>query len=187
MVMKKSIITIGGPPGSGKSTIAKRTADRLGYDHYSSGDFMREMAKDRGLTLEELSKKAETNPEIDKKIDARNKKLADKTNIVVDSRLAFYFIPDSFSVYLDVSFDEAARRIYSDEHKKRATSGEDHNELKPLKKDIAERLASEKKRYHDLYHIDHTNHKHYDLIIDTDTKDIATVTQIVLDEYDENH
>jgi len=182
-----TIITIGGPPGSGKSTIAKRTADRLGYDHYSSGDFMREMAKRRGLTLEELSKKAETNPEIDKKIDARNKKLADKTNIVVDSRLAFYFIPDSFSVYLDVSVDEAARRIYSDEHEKRTTSGEDRDGLKPLKKDIGERLASEKKRYQDLYQLDHTNHNHYDLVIDTNTKDIATVTQLVLDGYNENH
>ena len=50
------IITISGTPGSGKSTVAKMIATKLGFKHYSTGDFMRQMAKERGISLEELSK-----------------------------------------------------------------------------------------------------------------------------------
>ena len=42
-------ITLSGMVGSGKSTNAKLFAKELGYKHYSVGDLMREMAKERGI------------------------------------------------------------------------------------------------------------------------------------------
>ena len=53
------IITISGKPGSGKSTVAKRLAAELGLTHVSAGDFMRDMATERGITVLELSAIAE--------------------------------------------------------------------------------------------------------------------------------
>ncbi len=59
------IITISGKAGSGKSTIAKQLAKKLGLKHYSTGDFMRQMAKDKGVSLLELSRIAEKDKSID--------------------------------------------------------------------------------------------------------------------------
>ncbi|PIN81309.1 cytidylate kinase, partial [Candidatus Woesearchaeota archaeon CG10_big_fil_rev_8_21_14_0_10_32_9] len=62
-------ITISGNLGSGKSTVAKMLAKDLGYSHYSTGDFMRKMAEERGITLLELGKIAENDSSIDYELD----------------------------------------------------------------------------------------------------------------------
>jgi len=49
------IITIGGEPGSGKSTVANIVAQKLGYKHYSTGDLRGEIAMRHGLTIDELN------------------------------------------------------------------------------------------------------------------------------------
>lgn len=183
--MRKEIITISGLPGSGKSTIADKVADSFGWQRFSSGDFMRDLAHERGVTLSRLSKQAEEDPEIDRLIDAKNKSLVDAKEIVIDSRLAFHFIPDSFTVFLDVDYDEAARRIHEDKKETRMRAGEDHDALEETKKQMLQRLESERKRYEDLYSIDHTNHDNYRLIVDTTNKSIEEVTQEIIDGYKE--
>jgi adenylate kinase len=48
-----------GPPGSGKGTQAKRTADRRGWVHVSTGDLLRDAVRNRtplGLTVEQVMK-----------------------------------------------------------------------------------------------------------------------------------
>lgn len=183
--MKKEIITISGLPGSGKSTIADRVAEDFEWQRFSSGDFMRDLAHERGVTLSELSRQAEDNPKIDKLIDARNKDLVDAEKIVIDSRLAFYFIPDSFTVFLSVDIDEAARRIHGDEKQTRHKAGENHEHIEKTKEDMLERIQSEKKRYEDLYGVDHTNPANYELVIDTTDKDIKEIVQQVIKSYRE--
>ena len=51
------IITISGKPGAGKTTVGKAVAARLGLEFYSMGDLRGKMASDRGLTIDELSKR----------------------------------------------------------------------------------------------------------------------------------
>ena len=53
---KKEIITIAGANGSGKSSTAKKLALQLKFKHFSSGDFMRQIARENNTTLEELAK-----------------------------------------------------------------------------------------------------------------------------------
>lgn len=178
--MKKPIITIGGLPGSGKSTIADKVAEELDWDRFSSGDFTREIAHERGITLSKLLKQAEENPEIDRAIDARNKSLADAEEIVIDSRLAFHFIPDSFAVYLVVDPEEGARRIHEDNRETRLRSGENLEAIEETKQQMTERIAGEKQRYKNLYNIDHTDPDNYDLVIDTTDKGIEEITQKVI-------
>ena len=45
------IITISGIAGSGKSTVAKLLAKKLNCKHYSVGDFMRQIAKEKNIPL----------------------------------------------------------------------------------------------------------------------------------------
>ncbi|RLE58590.1 MAG: cytidylate kinase, partial [Thermoprotei archaeon] len=62
-------ITVGGPPGSGTTTFSKELAKRLSLRYVYAGEIFRKEAKRRGLTLEEFSRLAEENPEIDRSLD----------------------------------------------------------------------------------------------------------------------
>jgi len=157
------IITLTGDMGSGKSTVGKMLAAEFGYKHYSSGDFMRELASQKGITLLELGEQAETADELDKKIDDRQVELGKiEDNFVIDGRLSWHFIPKSLKVYLKVNIDEGSKRIFNSKRKK------EHNlSLEDTKEKIILRKQSEIKRFKEYYGIDHTNESNFDLVIDT--------------------
>ena len=176
-------IAIAGMLGAGKSTVAKELAKKLNYQHFSSGDFMRQLAKERGITLDETSKIAERDKSIDEEIDKRQVKFGkEKDNFVIDGRLSWHFIPDSIKIYLDVSEEEAANRIWGDKQENRKNEGFKTKE--ELIKKIKERKASESKRYLSYYGIDHHNKKNYDFIIDTNNKPISKVISEILSKID---
>ncbi len=183
--MKKEIITITGTLGSGKSSTADLVAKELGFRRFSSGDFMRKIALDMGISLNDLSMKAQTDESIDKKIDEEVRKAGKMENIVIDSRLAFHWIPESFKVYLDLPPEIAKERILNNlkenelrrQSEESATSEEIHQK-------IISRRESEKKRYKDLYNIqDHTNKNNFDIVIDTNKNNLEQVVNIVVSEY----
>ena len=67
---------------------------KLKLKHYSTGDFMRQIAKEKSLTLLQLSKKAESDKSIDIELDKRQKDLGKtQDNFIIDSRLGWHFIP----------------------------------------------------------------------------------------------
>lgn len=193
MPMKKTIITIAGKLGSGKSTTGKQVAAALGYAHKSTGDFMRAMARERGITLEELSKIAETDLSIDTELDDHNKAVGAGERTVLDSRLGFHFIPDSFKVFLDLDPRVAARRILKDRENnpdRHAESSGGFDTEESIAASIESRLASEKKRYKEMYGIeDQTAHENFDLVINTGDPEydghIDAVVQKVIDSYNE--
>ncbi len=158
------IITISGTPGSGKSTIAKLLAKKLGYRHYSAGDFMRAMAQERDTTLEALTAKALKDRSVDDEIDKRTVELGmEEDKFVIDSRLGWHFIPNAVKILLTVSGDEAARRIFA----ARRPDEQENVTLEKTKQNIAARFASERERYKRLYGVDYTDPKNHDLVIDT--------------------
>jgi cytidylate kinase len=184
---KKHIITIAGSLGSGKSSTAKKVAEMLGYQHASGGDFMRSIASERGMSLEELSKLAETDTSIDEALDEQNKKIGEKENIVIDSRLGFYFIPESFKVLLTLDPNIAAERILNDArvNPNRHKEAEDKfDTVENISQSITQRLESERKRYKDLYGItDHRDPKYFDIVIDTSTMPLIGVSEKIVEEY----
>lgn len=174
--MIRMIITIAGNAGSGKSTVAKELARRLRYKRYSTGDFMREMAAKRGVDILQLNVIAENDDTIDRTIDSWAKKLGKtEDQFVIDSRLAFHFIPHSFKVFLTADLPARAKRIFQD---KRTT--EQHTTLTALKKFMKEREASELKRYMKLYSVDYYDVKNYDLVIDTTQKSVSKAVEMIL-------
>ncbi|HPS21265.1 MAG TPA: cytidylate kinase family protein [Candidatus Paceibacterota bacterium] len=182
--MKKEIITIAGTAGSGKSSTANLVAQKLGFKRFSSGDFMRKIALELNMSLDELSTKAETDSSIDEKIDAEVKKAGENTKLVIDSRLAFHWIPDSFKVFLDLSPEIAKNRILSDlKTNTLRKQSEDASSPEEIYKKITDRLESEKKRYMQLYNIDYTDKNNYDLVINTDINNLEEVANIVVTGY----
>ena len=156
-----------------KSTVAKALAARLALDHVSAGDFMRQMAAERGITVLALSRVAESDPEIDREIDARSRRLGEtRDGFVIDARLAWYFIPHSFKVFLDVTLDVAADRIYEAQR----GSEVENVDLDATRHNIEVRTTSESQRYREYYAIDYLDPANYDVVIDTSH---ATVPEIV--------
>jgi len=185
--MKKHIITIAGSLGGGKSSTAQKVAETLNYRHYSSGDFFRSIANRRGVSLVELNKIAETDLSIDKEVDERNKEIGEMENVVLDSRLGFYFIPDSFKVFLEIDPLVASKRILKDKKNNLNRNKEDVNSFdttEDILNSISERLILEKKRYKELYGIDdNTSHNHFNLVINTEKISLKKVTKKIEEEY----
>ena len=179
------IITLSGKPGSGKSSTADKVAEMLGYTRYSSGDMVRTMIRKRGITLAEFNARAATDHELDEAIDEELRKLRDQSDIVVDSRLGFYWIPESFKVYLDLSIDVATARIYKDAltNESRANEIGDTSSLAEAQQQVRHRLTEETRRFRSLYGVDPYRSENFDLVINTSRHSPQTVALTVFDNY----
>ena len=181
---KKHIITIAGKPGSGKSTTSKGLASSLGYLHFSSGDFFRAIGKERGFDVLATNLLAEQEKTIDESVDQKLRELGIKEEqMVIDSRMAWHWMPYSFRVYLDLDLAIAAERILShlDNARRAAEFIPDSPAL--YAKTLQDRLDSESKRYMNLYNVNPYNPNNYDLVIDTAEHNIETVQKIILETY----
>jgi predicted cytidylate kinase len=157
-------ITIGGKPGSGKTTMAKLIAKKLGYKHYSMGDLRGKLAQKHNMTIDQLNKIGLKEFWTDKEIDEELTKLGKKEdNIIIDTWTGFNFIPDSIKIFLDVDYKEGAKRIFKnqrpDEPKKKT--------IEEVENMIKQRVKDTRARYQKWYKIDFLDKSNYDIIIDT--------------------
>lgn len=189
--MKKHIITIAGKPGSGKSSTAKLLAKRLGYDHFSSGDLFREIAKSRGQNVKEANIHAEgkkiDDQNIDELVDSRLREIGQtQDKKVIDSRTAWHWIPGAFKVFLDLDLSVAADRIIkSMEVSDIAGERNEHipESVEEYVVELEERLASETRRYEGLYQIDPYTLSNHDFVINSDENSLEEVVDKVANAY----
>ena len=169
------IITISGTPGSGKSTAAEMLAAKLNAQRIYVGGIRRELAREKGMTLQELNQYATQHPEtdvdVDKKAAAQARELEKKNKIViVEGRTQFYFLPESVKIFMKVNPEEGAKRIWKDLQNKAAQEKRNEGNIssfEAMKKRIYEREEEDAARYRKYYKIDHRDESQYDLIIDT--------------------
>lgn len=187
MKNSKLIITIAGRPGSGKSSTAKGVAKKLGFDHFSSGDLFRKIATEQNIDVLEANQAAEKEddiPKIDYLVDERLREIAKtEEKIVIDSRMAWHWMPDSFKVFLDLDLAVAAERILADMTPERIKA-----ELIPESPDqyakvLEDRLASEARRYKKIYNVNPYDMKNYDLVVDTATNNLEEVIEIIVEGF----
>ena len=183
-LQKKKIITIAGRPGSGKSSTAKAVTAELGYQHFSSGDLFRALAREQGIDVLQANLSAEQNAELDHLVDGRLQLIgATEERIVIDSRTAWHWIPESFKVFLDLDLQVAAERILASIDDARLASEHTHRDPKEYAEVLRQRLESESRRYKALYDIDPYVMTNYDLVIDTAVNSLEQVVQQVADGY----
>jgi CMP/dCMP kinase len=179
------IITLSGKPGSGKSSTADKVAEMLNYTRYSSGDMVRQLLQKHHLTLAQYNARAENEHGLDNEVDTMLRDLRSSSDIVVDSRLGFYWLPESFKVYLDLDMEVATARIYKDavSNTSRSGAGEGTASLIEVSKQVKARMLNEQQRFKTLYHVDPYDTSHFDLVIDTSRHSPQTVALAVFDTY----
>jgi cytidylate kinase len=157
-------ISITGDLGSGKSTVCRYLKERYGFNVYSIGAIQRTLAEKYNMTTYEFNRYMEKHPEIDGEIDAALTEIGKRDeDMILDSRMAWHFVPDSYKVYLAVETDTAARRILDD----RRGAVETYSSFDDARRKLLERKASENLRYRTKYGVDCANLENFDLIVDT--------------------
>jgi cytidylate kinase len=130
----------------------------------------------------EFNKFTEEHREIDEYIDQilidiNNKKTED---FVLDSRLAWHFVKQSFKVYLMAADEVAALRVFRDEQRIGEPSAID---LTDKMNDQKERLRIENSRFEKNYGVKSSVFKDFDAIIDTSSALVSEVTNLILTLY----
>lgn len=180
------IISLSGAGGSGKSTVAEKLAAEFSWPRYYMGGLRRQKAAERGLTLAEYNALGEKDPQTDKEVDEYQAQLG-KTgdNFIIEGRTSWYFIPHSLKIYLDVSLEEGAKRVFN--HLQEQAGKDNRNEDKFLKSyedvlnSLRKRAESDRARYAKYYNIDVNEKTHYDLFLDTSNLNPEQAYQAVLD------
>lgn len=98
---------------SWKSTVWKLLTDKLWYRFMSSWNIMREWATDLRMSIYEFEDKiAKNDDSFDIKLDQKVAEFWKENNdFIFESRLAWYFIPDSFKIYMKCETQERYKRI----------------------------------------------------------------------------
>ena len=158
--------TVSGEIGSGKSSVARLLAERTGAEFHSTGGMQRRLARGRNLSTLEMNLLSESEPTIDRQIDGYTKELAASgREVVIDSRLAWHFVPHALKVFLRVDTREAASRVLGDQPQRSDT--ESYSGREDAVRDILARQESERRRFQTTYGVDLFRWSNYDLVIET--------------------
>ena len=180
--MKKHIISIAGELASGKGVVSTILMEKLNYGIYRNGEYFRKLAKEMNMDVTTFNEYVKKHPEIDIKIEKSATEYAkEHDNFIIDARLGWYAVPESFKVYLTVDIDEAARRAFCDEKRK---STESFNTLEAQKADLIKRYNLENERYFKLYNVHKEDLKNYDLVLDTTNNTPEEIAEMIKEEYE---
>jgi cytidylate kinase len=167
---KKVVICISGMTGSGKSTVAKRLADKYGLGYFSGGNALKALAQDEGYnpdvtgwweTAEGLRflQQRMGDPAFDKRIDEKLLELAEQGNVVLDSWTMPWLLKEGFKVWLEASPQVRAKRVMN----------RDSISIEEAVKALTEKDEQTKQIYKNLYGFDLGNDlSPFNLVLATD-------------------
>jgi cytidylate kinase len=163
-------IAISGKSGCGNTTASRLVAARLGLIvvNYTFKD----LARDRGMSFEEICRLAETDPQYDRTIDHMQIELAEQGGCVLGSRLAIWLLRQTaITVYLQASLEVRAGRIVKREGKSLQTA-------------LSETAARDKRdhdRYLRLYDYDVDKYDFAELILNVESLNQEQVAQAIVE------
>ncbi len=172
------VVTLSGLHGAGKSTYAKELAEEFGLRYVSAGDLFRNIARERGLTIMELTDLATKDSSIDRRMDDITRREAENGSVVLDGQLAGWMAGElaNIKVYLKASLNVRVARLAS----------RDGVPLEEARRELLHREAVERERYKSMYGIDVGDTSIYEVILDTSflgSKSISRVLKTIIREY----
>jgi len=172
-ITKKGLtITVSGVSGAGKTDAAKALAKSFKLKYVSAGEIQRQVAKERGISLEEQVDIR--GPEIDHAMDERSLKLAMQGKVVLDGRLTGWAAGDwaNVKVWYECPLKVRAKRV----------ANRDNIPFEESFKNLKERDGDDREKYLKLYGIDSFNTSIYDIKINNEklTKGQAKIVPVKL-------
>lgn len=200
--IRNKIITISGEPASGKSTLVKKMEEKykkMGYTVHivTTGHIFRDRVKKEYLKMypdrkdanladiQEDEAFAEKRAEIDSTIDLAIAEMGREINseerpndvYIIDSRLAWHNIPESYAVRVTVDEEIAGQRVFNDQTR---GSEDSYETLEEAIEKTRQRKLGEIERYKDRYGVDLADPKNYDLIVDSSNLTPEELANIII-------
>ncbi len=170
-------ITLTGDLGSGKSAVSRILCAYTGFEYISTGRIQRQLAQDMGIDTLEMNLLADTDPSIDERIDGIFVALGhDPKGYIIDSRMAWFFLPKSVKIYLKTEVQISVERIMKDPTR----NSEQYISKEEAIQKILARKKSENERFLLKYGADCTNLDNFDLVIDTSYQTQEAVGEQIL-------
>lgn len=189
-----SLFVVGGPGGSGASTIAKMLANKFGLHYIYGGALMRQYAQNMGyLDLDKFLKSDQFDGDddvIDQMIDEKLIRSSQWNNVLIDSKIFAALatnlqIPCTVKIWLDASLEKRVRRTL---HKTKILDLKENLPLESKRfrntaKELNDRYTLDKHRFKDMYGIDYDLPKKYnDIVIDSSPYGPGQTFNIILQE-----
>ncbi len=176
------LVVVGGPGGSGASTIAKKLAQHFSLSYFYGGKLMRDLAQKHGF--ESLTKFLES--EVFEKNHLRfdsliDEKLFEKSfsrDILIDSKIfaalaTKHEIPCTVKIWIDADIDVRAQR----------TKGKKITDLTldEIRHNLEKRFENDKRRFMDLYGIEFENQRKYnDIMVNSSHQNEVETFEFIL-------
>lgn len=168
-------ITIFGLEGTGTRSAGKTLAEFLGYNFLSSEQLFKRKANELGIEFCKFEEFCRRNPKYDLELDRSIAEFGrKKDNFVVESRLAYHFIPDSIKVKFICSYYTRVRRVANRHGIPFSSASEKTNA----------RESAAIKRYRQFYSINRlAPDNKFDLIIETSHKSVPEIVAIIISKF----
>jgi len=122
MSQKHIVICISGMAGTGKSTLAKKLAQKYGFDYYSGGDALKLLASEKGYDASQpgwwespqglkFLKQREKDAKFDRAVDQKLLEYTEKGNVLLDSWTMPWLLKSGFKIWLIASMEKRAARV----------------------------------------------------------------------------
>lgn len=178
---KPIVICICGMAGTGKSTLAKRLAEKYGLKYHSGGNALKALALEEGYKpvksgwweSEEgmrFLEKRRQDPKFDREVDRKLLELAEQGNVVLDSWTMPWLLKEGFKIWLKASTEKRAERI----------AKRDGISVKAAFKALKSKEEQTKAIYKKLYGFSlGEDFEPFNLILDTDYLEAEEVFQVL--------
>jgi cytidylate kinase len=178
---KKTVICISGMAGTGKSTLAKKLAQKYGLKYYSGGDALKALAAEKSGDVSNngwwespeglaFLRQRERDLQFDKAVDDKLLEYAQQGNVLLDSWTMPWLLKTGFKIWLLASMEKRAVRV----------AERDKMTVKDALKILKEKEARTKAIYQKLYGFNlGEDYTPFDLVLDTDNLDAEEVFQVL--------
>jgi cytidylate kinase len=163
-------IAVSGKSGCGNTTVSRLVSQRLGLRLVNFT--FRNLAAERGISLEEALEQAALDDSWDREVDRRQTSLAREAGgCVLGSRLAIWLLEEAdLKVYLRAPPEVRAKRI----------AGREGGSIEAVAAFTAERDRQDRERYLRLYNIDNDDYRFADLVVDADSLDPEGIADLII-------
>lgn len=188
-----NLIVVGGPGGTGLSSVAKKIAANLGYTYLYAGGVMRQIAKDNGY--DDIGQfvgsevMVNSNGLFDYEVERRMILESQQNNVLIDSKVfgalsRILGIPTSVTIWITAELDVRTHRKYEKLGLASDDSILDKNSVDYIKtkQSLVDREEQDALRYNKLYGIEYMHQDKYnDIVFDSSKLDLeSTVTELML-------